>query len=206
MKRVSSLLTGVFLLGIVYAQEKKDTIPAVSNQPITGVQDTVPVWAKDSLMRKKWDDSVWRVKHFDSLKRGAKTWNEKDSLNPGAKTWKEKDSLNPSAAKQGWQDTTATTTDKSKWKEKKENSMSKNDSDTTAPAKTKKIVSDRVMMKDGEMVIIKKGKEMKMVKSIKLPDGNIVMTDGTVKMPDGNSVKLKDGEYINIKAKPANGK
>jgi len=56
-------------------------------------------------------------------------------------------------------------------------------------------------MRDGEMIVIKNGEEMKMQKSVTLENGSVVMTDGTVKMPDGNSVKLKDGEAIEIAKK-----
>lgn len=187
MKKTSNLLLGLmFSAGALCAQETKDTIPNISNghQPAT-IQDTTPGLLKDSMPKWRRDTISW---HKDSLKT---KW--KDTVNSVN---------NPSA--QSVQDTGLTAADAGKWKDNKDDKMQKHEADTTPVVKTRKKVKDRVMMKEGEMVVIKDGKETKMVKNIKLPDGNIVMTDGTVKMPDGNSVKLKNGEYINLK--PGKGK
>lgn len=59
-------------------------------------------------------------------------------------------------------------------------------------------VTDRVMMKDGAMVIIKDGNMAPMDKAITLPSGTVVQTDGTLKKKDGSEVKLKDGQYIEL--------
>lgn len=214
MKRASSLLVGLMLsAGAMYAQEKKDTIPNVSNgsQPVS-VQDTTRGLLKDTMPKWRRDTVSW---HKDSLKT---KW--KDTLNTANNTVtqplqdtgiaadanKVKDTLNTvnNGATKPVQDTGIAAADAGKWKDNSDSKTKRNEADTTPVVKTKKQVKDRVMMKEGEMVVIKAGKETKMVKSIKLPDGNIVMTDGTVKMPDGNSVKLKDGEYINLK--PGKGK
>ena len=88
-----------------------------------------------------------------------------------------------------------------KYGDKKTKDETDASSKTTKTTKTKKVVTDRVMMKDGEMLIIKKGVETKLENSITLPDGNVITADGMVKMPDGSSVKLKDGEYIKITPK-----
>lgn len=213
MKRASSLLVGLVLsAGAMYAQETKDTVPNVSNgnQPVT-IQDTTPGLLKDTMPKWRRDTVSWQK---DSLKA---KW--KDTLNTAnnsatrpvqdtgiTATGMQKDTLNTAnnTATQPVQDTGIAAADAGKWKDNADKKMKKTEADTTPVVKTKKLVKDRVMMKEGEMVIIKAGKETKMVKSIKLPDGNIVMADGTVKMPDGNSVKLKDGEYINLK--PGKGK
>jgi hypothetical protein len=231
MKKVSSLLTAVFLMGVMYAQEKKDTVPYVSNQPSIGAKDTIPVllkdtmpswrrdtidWNKDSLKRKNLNDTLGVPNNFDSLNNAKR--NANDSLRSSGNNVNRQDTSGIVSKTSTWKDTSAMSTnkkkledtsgvvidDKTKLKDNKEK-VSKNDADTTPIVKTKKVVKDRVMMKDGEMVIIQKGKETKMLKNIKLPDGNIVMTDGTVKMPDGNSVKLKDGEYINLSPKGSKG-
>lgn len=59
-------------------------------------------------------------------------------------------------------------------------------------------VTDRVMMKDGAMVIIKDGNMAPMDKEITLPSGTVVQTDGTLKKKDGSEIKLKDGQYIEL--------
>lgn len=59
-------------------------------------------------------------------------------------------------------------------------------------------VTDRVMMKDGAMVLIKDGAVLPMDKEITLPSGTVIQTDGTLKKKDGSEVKLKDGQYIEL--------
>ncbi len=231
MKKVSSLLTGVFLIAVVYAQEVKDTVPSISSQPSAAARDTIPLvrkdtmpswrrdsinWEKDSIKLNRRGDTLGRQNKFDSLNNQDRNANDSLHASGSNKKWQDtsgvtsksdqwKDTTAMGTEKRAWKDTSGVTIDdKSNWKDKKEK-MNKNEADTTPVVKTKKLVKDRVMMKDGEMVIIKKGKETKMFKSIKLPDGNIVMTDGTIKMPDGNTIKLKDGEYINLSPKGTKG-
>ena len=225
IKTVSSLLAAVFLAGGMYAQSN-DTIPASGNQPNAGSKDTLPSlkkdtmpslrrdtvnWSKDSLKNKKWNDSLGNQHHSmnDSMSSAGNNPDWKDTTGVNADAGKWKDSSQSSTDKNKWNDSSSVSIgDKSKMedkkhdkmKEDKEDKMNQNEGDSTSTTttKTKKIMKDRVMMKDGEMLIIKKGEEMKLVKSITLADGSVVTTDGTVKMPGGNSVKLKDGEYINI--------
>jgi len=59
-------------------------------------------------------------------------------------------------------------------------------------------VSDRVMMRDGAMVIIKDGTMMPLEKEVTLPSGTIVQKDGTLKKKDGSEIKLKDGQFIEL--------
>lgn len=59
-------------------------------------------------------------------------------------------------------------------------------------------VSDRVVMKDGELLVIKNGESAKMEKEIVLPSGTVIKTDGTLKKKDGSEIKLKDGQYIEL--------
>ncbi len=65
------------------------------------------------------------------------------------------------------------------------------------------IVSDRVMMKDGEMQVVKNGVVLKMTEDITLPSGMVVTKEGTVKKKDGTQVKLKDGQYIEMDNTPS---
>jgi|GEM_PF-6727932 len=59
-------------------------------------------------------------------------------------------------------------------------------------------VTDRVMMRDGAMVIIKDGTMMPLEKEITLPSGTVVQKDGTLKKKDGSEIKLKDGQFIEL--------
>ncbi len=67
-----------------------------------------------------------------------------------------------------------------------------------APAKQKEKVTDRVIMKDGEMLIVKNGEIAKMEKDVTLPSGSVIKKDGTLKKKDGSEIPLKNGQYIEI--------
>ena len=205
MKKVAILMTAVFFAGITYGQIS-DPIP--NSRSIS--RDTVPPgWNGDSTLYKKWLDSVRRANpSLDSL-------NQFDSS--GRRNWDSKDSLGSFKNNSNWQDTSmsnqhhnATNQVDSNMAKSDENlkkesegkeKASKGSTDSAATGgttKTKK-ATDRVMMKSGDMILILNGTEEKMVKDYTFPDGTIVTPEGTVKMPDGKSVKLKDGQYIDIK-------
>jgi len=61
-------------------------------------------------------------------------------------------------------------------------------------------ITDRVMMKDGQMMLVKNGMETKMEKDVTLPSGTVISTAGVVKKKDGSEVQLKDGQYIALPA------
>jgi hypothetical protein len=119
-----------------------------------------------------------------------------------AKKWN-----NDSSMQQGWKkDSTA------KWKtdttSMKQPSLAKDSTATNAGQKNnaaadtaaKEKLSDRVVMKEGQMMLIKNGEEMKMEKDVTLSSGTVITRDGMVKKKDGSSVKLKDGQYIALPA------
>lgn len=62
-----------------------------------------------------------------------------------------------------------------------------------------KTLSDRVMMKDDKMYMLKDGEATPLEKSYKLSSGAIVSTTGTVKYPGGKVITLKNGQFIEIK-------
>ena len=58
-----------------------------------------------------------------------------------------------------------------------------------------------VTMQDNKMMVWKDGKTMAMDKDMMLKNGATVMTDGTVKMKDGKTMKMKNGEMMDMKGK-----
>ena len=58
-----------------------------------------------------------------------------------------------------------------------------------------------VTMQDNKMMVCKDGKTMTMDKDMMLKNGTTVMTDGTVKMKDGKTMKMKNGEMMDMKGK-----
>lgn len=71
--------------------------------------------------------------------------------------------------------------------------------ETTATNTT--TLTDRVIMKEDKMFLIKNGESNPMEKNYKLASGAVVMTTGTVKYPGGRIVKLKNGQFIEISQK-----
>lgn len=64
-----------------------------------------------------------------------------------------------------------------------------------------KPMKDCCMMKDGKMMCMKGGKTMAMDKDMTMKDGTTVMKDGTVKMKGGKTMKMKNGESIDMDGK-----
>ena len=62
-----------------------------------------------------------------------------------------------------------------------------------------KTLTDRVMMKDDKMYMLKDGEATILEKSYKLSSGAVVSTLGTVKYPGGKVLTLKNGQFIEIK-------
>ena len=62
-----------------------------------------------------------------------------------------------------------------------------------------KTLTDRVMMKDDKMYMLKDGEATLLEKSYKLSSGAIVSTLGSVKYPGGRVLTLKNGQFIEIK-------
>jgi len=59
-------------------------------------------------------------------------------------------------------------------------------------------MGDCVLMKDGQMMMITKGKMMPIKKDITLADGTICKVDGTCIVKGGKQIKLTNGEGIEV--------
>jgi hypothetical protein len=57
-------------------------------------------------------------------------------------------------------------------------------------------IGDCVLMKDGHMMMMTKGKMMPVTKDITLSDGTICKADGTCILKNGKQIKLSNGEGI----------
>lgn len=56
-------------------------------------------------------------------------------------------------------------------------------------------------MADGKMMMVVDGKTVTMDKEMKTKNGAIVMVDGTIKSSNGKSVKLKNGDCMDMSGK-----
>ena len=59
------------------------------------------------------------------------------------------------------------------------------------------------MMKDDKMYIVKNNESAILDKNYKLPNGVFVTADGSVNYPGGKTVKLKNGQFIELTPQPA---
>ena len=64
--------------------------------------------------------------------------------------------------------------------------------------KTGRPIGDCVLMKDGQMMLMTKGKMTPVKKDITLSDGTICKTDGTCILKSGKQIKLSNGEGLEI--------
>jgi hypothetical protein len=56
-------------------------------------------------------------------------------------------------------------------------------------------------MADGKMMMVVDGKTVTMEKEMKTKNGDVVMLDGTVKSSNGKSIKMKNGDCIDMSGK-----
>lgn len=201
MKKVSACVMGIFVTGMLCAQVSAG--PATDVKPMNLTTDTVPPINPaftDTGASRIVVDTLPGQQRRDSNAANSK----KDSLLPAQ--------VNAGAAQDTANDpqrdyalgnkpvNNAVIPDTAAKKNDRQKAGT-NNTDTSAASVEEKL-SDRVMMKDGEMMLVKNGEAVKMTDDIELPSGQVVGADGTVKKKDGTSVKLKDGQYIELKTVP----
>src|SRR6266403_618333 len=59
-------------------------------------------------------------------------------------------------------------------------------------------IGDCVLMKDGQMMMMTKGKMMPIEKDITLADGTVCKVDGTCVLKNGRQIKLRNGEGMEV--------
>lgn len=62
-------------------------------------------------------------------------------------------------------------------------------------------MKDCCTMKDGKMMVMKKGKAMPMTKTVTMKNGTKCMANGECIMKDGTKVKMKDGDCMEMSGK-----
>lgn len=77
------------------------------------------------------------------------------------------------------------------------------DTSTMRPSNTAK---NYLVMKNGQVMVIKAGKETKLQKFLTLSNGVTVMPDGKVTLTDGTTRTLNEGEWIDMNGKMGKGK
>ena len=68
----------------------------------------------------------------------------------------------------------------------------------TMPITNPQMTEDCVMMRDGKMVVIKDGERMPMDEDIVMPNGTLVMKDGTCVMLYGVKRVMREGEQMDM--------
>jgi hypothetical protein len=182
MKKAISLYVAVMLGVVVFAQ---DTTAGKNNFPPNNInRDTVPgnnswnkkdsnfnsngQWPKDSVNKKTWPNTDSTLQHSGNMR----TDSANSTYQPGSQA--------------------GGTTDTSSLNKQSTAANDNKASDTNVT------LTDRVMMKDDKMVIVKNNELSPLDKDYKLESGAVVTTDGMVKYPGGKSVQLKNGQFIEL--------
>lgn len=57
---------------------------------------------------------------------------------------------------------------------------------------------DHVLMRDGEIIVMRNGEEMPLEEEVMLSDGTKVMPNGQVLMADGTARMMREGETLTV--------
>ena len=142
------------------------------------------VFAQDTLLRKNSDSMRLRMDTSMSVSPSkekmdtALNSNSNSTINSGSSSM---DSTKKTAEAPANQTNTSVTTTVT--------------TDTTA----KVAVSDRIVMKDDKVYVVKNNESVFLEKNYKLESGAIVTAAGMVKYPSGKSAQLKNGQSIELK-------
>ena len=204
MKKLISLSAVIMLSFMAFAQ---DTIPKNSNPNPNNNLDTMT--RHNNNFQKDTANKNWNKPHHTDSTNSSTSTNtmSSDSMNTT-------NSANSTPATSG---TNTMTNDSSTMTNsnhtmdntgKTSGNQSSTSNTTTVTTKTnsedsikayEKTLTDRVMMKDDKMYMLKDGEATLLEKSYKLSSGAVVSTLGTVKYPGGRVINLKNGQFIELK-------
>ncbi len=195
MKKLISLSVVAMMSMAAFAQ---DTIPNRQNSNPSN-RDTIPGsnknWKDTSSMSRSQDSTYQRRNYPDSMNVDTSSFAKKNQWNDSSATTTtttdtdslrtasnqnattNRDSMSTTSSTQTNTNTTATTT-------------------TTADSAT--VLTDRVIMRDDTMYIIKNGESSNLTETFKLESGATVSREGLVTYPSGKTVTLKNGQFIEI--------
>ena len=194
MKKLFSLSVAAMLSAAAFAQ---DTIPNRQNSN-PNTRDTIPG------SNRNWNDTSNRSRTMDSTYDRR---NYPDSMNNDTSSFANRNQSSDSLQtnqNSNWNSTTrsdsmtTSSTTQSNTSGNNTNTNTTSSSNTPTSADSTMIVTDRVIMRDDTMYIIKNGQSANLAETFKLESGATVSTDGTVTYPSGKTVKLKNGQFIEI--------
>lgn len=191
MKKLFSLSIAALLSVAAFAQ---DTIPNRQNSNPAN-RDTIPGTNRnwnDSSNRSRTMDSTYQKRNYpDSMRNDTSSFAGRNQMSDSMQTsTTTTDSLS-----------TANSTQSSTMNRADSMSTSNNTSantTTTTTLDSTTVLSDRVIMRDDAMFLIKDGQTNSLSETYKLESGATVASDGTVTYPSGKTVKLKNGQFIEI--------
>ena len=194
MKKLLSLSVAAMLSAAAFAQ---DTIPNRQNSnPST--RDTIPGsnrnWNDTSNKSRTMDSTYQKRNYPDSMNTDTSSFANRNQSSDSLQTSTNQNSNWNSTTRSDSMSTSSTTQSTTSGN----NTNTTSSSNTTTSADSATIVTDRVIMKDDVMYIIKNGETTNLSETFKLESGATVTTDGTVTYPSGKTVKLKNGQFIEI--------
>lgn len=196
---MKKLLSASIMMMITAAAFSQDTIPPQTVPPST--LDTIPAnrSQKDSA---DWNDKMRSKDDTSTLDRSRSSQDSMranwpaDSVNVN----KDMDTRSESQA-------TDTLSSMNNNTDSLSNATGNNNTDatnsnqaTTGTESGTEQLTDRVIMKEDSMYIIRNGETMPLTEEFKLESGTTVATDGTVKYVSGKTATLKNGQFIELSA------
>jgi len=194
MKKVISLSAGVLFSMMMMAQEN---MPARPN----GSMDTIPdrKWKNEKKANKNKMDTSMSNRWSDTSMR-KNTWPDTSSANANnylpatpamPKSNDTATDLTRGTAAQGNRNASDTFPAQG-------NTYNNTNADTSTTTETSNAPTDRVMMIDEKVMVIRNGDSTLLADKIELESGAIVTRDGTVTFKSGTTTKLKNGQFINL--------
>lgn len=188
MKKVISISIAIIIGVNAFAQ---DTIPGQPKSPTA--PSTVPdkmnpnlndtsrsgtnKWPKDSVNKNTWPNTDTTLRNN---RTGTDSMGNANTMQPGRDSSMR--SGNGNTAQQP---------------KAQDSSYTSKSSKDTASASSEKM-TDRIMMKDDQMYLVKNNESSILDKNYKLESGVVITKDGDVKYPGGKTVKLKNGQFIEL--------
>ena len=220
MKKLISFVAAGLLSAGAFAQ---DTIPSKMNSGNSPSMNSTTRPGMDTLPgSRKWNKSdTGRMNRNNSLpdstgRKNNRNRSKPDSTGSSFNDPMSKNSVDSSMAATGkWPDSsmannsgTGTTGDSAASssmassagsnKAMSNNNSSANNGATDMSTSKEKDMTDRLIMKDGQMMMVKHGDTTQMAENVTLSSGALVMKNGSVKYKSGKITQLKNGQSINL--------
>lgn len=198
------LLSASITMMITAGSFAQDTIPPTQT-PTVNILDTIPM-NKSQKDSADWNDKTRSNMDTTTLDRTkssqdsmqSKWQTESSTMNKDSATMSEKQNSDTLTSMGNNADSVTNAPTENSKANAMDSSASNNSQSTMDSAAKTEAVTDRVIMRDGAMFMIRNNESTPLTEEFKLASGTTIGTDGTVKYVSGKTATLKDGQFIEI--------